>query len=197
MFLDEIAALPLVLQAKLLTAIEAKRVRRVGAVVEQPLDVKLIAATQVELSGSVQAGHFRADLYHRLAVVVLELPPLRERGADILMLAAFLPQYGAAYGGGPQRLSKAAETWLLDYHWPGNVRELSHLLERVVLLESVTVIDPESLIRRSLLELGPARSQLMRRFPPDRACPATSPSVSSQRYRKVGAIWPRQLGCWV
>ena len=157
LFLDEIAALPLALQGKCLTAIEAKRVRRVGAVVEQPLDVKLIAATQVALSEQVQAGHFRADLYHRLAVVVLELPPLRARGDDILVLArTFLQQYAAAYGVSPQRLSKAAEAWLLGYHWPGNVRELSHLLERVVLLEPATVIDPESLARQCLSQPGPA-----------------------------------------
>src|SRR5437016_13687468 len=87
LFLDEIAALSLPLQGKCLTAIETKRVRRVGAVVERPLDVKLVAATQVALHGQVQAGRFRADLYHRLAVVVLELPPLRLRGDDILVLA--------------------------------------------------------------------------------------------------------------
>ena len=157
LFLDEIAALPLALQGKCLTAIEAKRVRRVGAVVEQPVDVKLIAATQVELSAQVQAGHFRADLYHRLAVVVLELPPLRARGDDILVLArAFLQQYSAAYGVRLQRLSKAAESWLFGYPWPGNVRELSHLLERIVLLEPATVIDPESLARRCLSQPGPA-----------------------------------------
>jgi DNA-binding NtrC family response regulator len=157
LFLDEIAALPLPLQSKCLRAIEAKRVRRVGAVVEHPLDVKLIAATQVELSGHVEAGRFRADLYHRLAVVVLALPPLRERGEDILVLArAFLQQYGAAYGVGPQRLSKAAEAWLLGYRWPGNVRELSHLLERIVLLEAATVIDPASLARLCLPQPVPA-----------------------------------------
>jgi two-component system, NtrC family, response regulator AtoC len=157
LFLDEIAALPLALQGKCLTAIEAKRVRRVGAVVDHTVDVKLIAATQVELSAQVQAGCFRADLYHRLAVVVLELPPLRARGDDILVLAwAFLEQYSAAYGVSPQRLSKAAESWLLDYPWPGNVRELSHLLERMVLLESATVIDPESLARQCLSQPGPA-----------------------------------------
>ena len=157
LFLDEIDALPLALQGKCLTAIEAKRVRRVGAVVEHPLDVKLIAATQVALSGQVQAENFRADLYHRLAVVVLALPPLRERGDDILVLArTLLQQYCATYGVSAQRLSKAAEAWLLDYHWPGNVRELSHLLERVVLLEPATVIDPESLARRCLPPPGPA-----------------------------------------
>jgi DNA-binding NtrC family response regulator/tetratricopeptide (TPR) repeat protein len=157
LFLDEIAALPLALQGTLLTALEAKRVRRVGAVVEHAVDVKLTAATQVALSVQVEAGQFRADLYHRLAVVVLELPPLRERGDDILVLArAFLQQYATAYGVSPQRLSKAAEAWLLDYRWPGNVRELSHLLERVALLEAATVIDPESLARRCLPQPGPA-----------------------------------------
>src|SRR5262245_49540398 len=149
LFLDELAAMPLTLQGKLLTAIEAKRVRRVGAVGDHAVDVKLIAATQVELSEQVQAGRFRADLFQRLAVVVLELPPLRALGDDILRLArAFLQQYAAAYGVSPQRLSKAAESWQLGYPWPGNVRELSHLLERVVLLEPATVIDPESLARR-------------------------------------------------
>jgi class 3 adenylate cyclase len=157
LFLDEIAALPLALQGKYLTAIEAKRMRRVGGVVEHAVDVKLMAATQVALSAQVEAGHFRADLYHRLAVVVLQLPPLRARGEDILVLArAFLQQYAAAYGVSPQRLSQAAEAWLLAYQWPGNVRELSHLLERVALLEPATVIDPETLARRCLLQPGPA-----------------------------------------
>jgi hypothetical protein len=134
------------LQGKCLTVIETKRVRRLGAVVEYPMDIKLIAATQVALNGQVLAGRFRADLYHRLAVVVLALPPLRMRGDEILVLArTFLQQYGAAYGVGPQGLSKAAEAWLLGYRWPGNVRELSHLLERVALLETAMVIDPESL----------------------------------------------------
>jgi transcriptional regulator with PAS, ATPase and Fis domain len=99
LFLDEIDALPLALQGKLLTAIEAKRVRRLGAVTEHAVDVKLIAAAQVALSEQVQAGRFRADLYHRLAVVVLALPPLRARGADILLLAqALLQRYAAAHG---------------------------------------------------------------------------------------------------
>src|SRR6266849_308370 len=86
LFLDEIEALPLPLQAKLLTAIEAKRVRRLGAVAEHRVDVKLIAAAQMALNEQVTAGRFRADLYHRLAVVVLALPPLRARGEDILVL---------------------------------------------------------------------------------------------------------------
>ena len=186
LFLDEIAALPLALQGKCLTAIEAKRVRRVGAVVEQHVDVKLIAATQVELSAQVQAGHFRADLYHRLAVVVLALPPLRERGEDILVLArAFLEQYSTAYGVRLQRLSKAAETWLLDYPWPGNVRELSHLLERVVLLEAAMVIDPESLARRCLPQPGPA-APADARLPPGPDVPQNEPERLTDALRQSG-----------
>jgi two-component system response regulator AtoC len=134
LFLDEIDTLPLPLQGKLLTAIEEKRVRRVGAVAAQAVDVKLIAATQAELSRDVAAGRFRADLYHRLAVIVLALPPLRERGDDVLLLAQqWLRQYAEGHGLPPKRLSGAAEAWLRDHRWPGNVRELSHVMERVTL----------------------------------------------------------------
>ena len=108
LFLDEIEALPLALQGKLLTVIEAKRVRRLGAVAEAAVDVKLIAATQVPLHEQVSAGRFRADLYHRLAVVVLALPALRARGNDILVLAwALIQHYGAVHGVALQRLSPA------------------------------------------------------------------------------------------
>jgi DNA-binding NtrC family response regulator len=154
LFLDEIDALPLALQGKLLTAIEAKRVRRLGAVAERPVDVKLIAATQAELSARVRAGTFRGDLYQRLAVVLLDLPPLRERGEDVLVLAeALLQQYVAAYRLSPRRLSGAAQAWLRAYPWPGNVRELSHLLERVMLLSAETIIDPATLERLCLPQL--------------------------------------------
>ena len=98
LFLDEIDALLLALQGKLLTAIEAKRVRRLGAVTDRAVDAKLIAATNAVLPQYVAAGRFRADLYHRLAVVVVALPPLRERGEDVLVLAqAFLCQYTVAH----------------------------------------------------------------------------------------------------
>jgi DNA-binding NtrC family response regulator/predicted ATPase len=146
LFLDEIEALPLALQSKLLTVIEAKHIRRLGAVAERAIDTKLIAATQTELSAAVRAGHFRADLYHRLAVIVLTLPPVRARGDDILGLAQhFLRHYGAVYGLPSKRLSRASEAWLLRYDWPGNVRELSHLMERVTLLSPDTIVAPESL----------------------------------------------------
>src|SRR5581483_759204 len=83
LFLDEVDTLPFALQGKLLKALEEKRVRRLGAVADRPVDVKLVAATQAELVGRVAEGRFRADLYHRLAVVVLAIPPLRERGWDV------------------------------------------------------------------------------------------------------------------
>jgi DNA-binding NtrC family response regulator/tetratricopeptide (TPR) repeat protein/class 3 adenylate cyclase len=146
LFLDEVEALPLPLQGKLLTAIEAKRVRRLGAVTDHAVDVKLIAATHADLSQQVGEGCFRTDLYHRLAVVLLDVPPLRARGNDVLVLAEhFLRCYAEAHGLPPKRLSGAAEAWLLGYDWPGNVRELGHLMERVTLLGLETTIAPETL----------------------------------------------------
>jgi two-component system, NtrC family, response regulator AtoC len=156
LFLDEVDALPLFLQSKLLTVIESKRVRRLGAVTNHTIDVKLIAAAPTSLSRQVGAGRFRADLYHRLAVLLLMLPPLRERGKDILVLARhFLQQYLEVYNLPSRRLSKAAETWLLRYDWPGNVRELSHLMERVMLLSSEAIIGPEVLERLYLPQSEP------------------------------------------
>lgn len=125
--------------------------RRVGAVVERPVDVKLIAATQADLSELVRVEQFRPDLYHWLAVIVLELPPLRARGDDILILAQFfLQQYAVAHKVPPKRLSAAAEAWRLHTRWTGNVRELSHLMERVTLLHAAALIDPKALERLHL-----------------------------------------------
>ena len=141
--MDESDALPLALQGKLLTAIEAKRVRRGGAGA---------GGTQAELSARVATGQFRAELYHRLTVLVLVLPPLRDRGEDIVLLAQqFLQQYAEAHRLLPKRLSRAATEWLQRYNWPGNVRELSHLMERATLYplqDSKLAILPEMVIKR-------------------------------------------------
>jgi transcriptional regulator with AAA-type ATPase domain/tetratricopeptide (TPR) repeat protein len=142
LFLDEIDALPLPLQGKLLKAIEEKSVRRLGAVAPHHFDVKLIAATQRDLPTMVGAGAFRADLYHRLAVVVIEIPPLRVRANDIVVLAEhFLGHHAAGHGIAPKRLDDSARAWLVEHSWPGNVRELSHLMERVTLLRTEPEID--------------------------------------------------------
>jgi two-component system, NtrC family, response regulator AtoC len=146
LFLDEIDALPLTLQSKLLTVIEAKRVRRLGAVAEHPVDVKLITATQTDLQAWVSEGRFRVDLYHRLAVVLLEVPPLRERGEDVVLLAKhYLRRAAEAHRLSPKRLDSQAEVWLQRYTWPGNVRELGHLMERVTLLCPDSLIGPATL----------------------------------------------------
>src|SRR5581483_9576370 len=134
LFLDEVDALPLALQGKVLKAIEDKTVRRLGAVAAHRVDVKLIAATQHALLARVAAGSFRADLYHRLAVVVLHVPPLRERAEDVLLLAEhFLAAHASAHGVTPKLLDAGAHAWLRAHSWPGNVRELAHLMERATL----------------------------------------------------------------
>jgi DNA-binding NtrC family response regulator len=169
LFLDEIDALPFVVQGKLLTAIETKRVRRLGAVAERAVDVKLIAATNAVLTAAMAAGRFRADLYHRLAVVVLALPPLRERGADILALAqALLQHYATVHRVAPKPLQDTAQAWLQHYAWPGNVRELSHLMERIVLLHVGAEVDATTLQHLCLP-------------PPPAAFPAAPPAAVAEQ----------------
>ena len=134
-FLDEIGLLPLALQAKLLKVIEERSVRRLGSTRSEPLDVGVVAATSEDLASAVQGGRFRADLYHRLAVVTLVLPPLRMRGRDILLLADhFLARVCADYGLPPAVLAPDAQAALCAHAWPGNVRELANVLERAALL---------------------------------------------------------------
>jgi DNA-binding NtrC family response regulator/predicted ATPase len=155
LFLDEIDSCSLTLQSKLLKAIEDKSVRRLGAVAAQGVDIKLIAATQRNLADLVAAGQFRADLYHRLAVVVLELPCLRERRDDIVDLARhFAHQYAAAHGLDPKQITDDGARWLRDHPWPGNVRELSHLMERITLLGEDPHIDAATCERLCLPVAG-------------------------------------------
>jgi transcriptional regulator with AAA-type ATPase domain/tetratricopeptide (TPR) repeat protein len=135
MFLDEIGLLPLAMQAKLLKVIEERSVRRLGSTHSEPLDVSVIAATSEDLPAAAQAGRFRADLYHRVAVVTLTLPPLRARGRDVVLLAEhFLARACDDYGLPLKVLSEDAQAALTAYRWPGNVRELANVLERAVLL---------------------------------------------------------------
>ncbi len=148
LFLDEIDSLSPALQAKLLTAIESKRIRRLGAVAEQTVDVKLLAATQQDLGRLAQEGRFRADLYHRLAVVVLTLPPLRDRDDDVVLLASgLLDRFAAGYGVPSKTLTPEGKQWLRRYGWPGNVRELGHLAERATLLHADGALDARDLDR--------------------------------------------------
>ncbi len=133
-FLDEVGDLELSLQGKLLRAIEERMVRRVGGIRDRRIDVRILAATNRNLERQVQQNLFRGDLYFRLAVILLHLPPLRERGADIALLAEhFLRRFSSKYGKGTRRIDDRARQALMDYPWPGNVRELSHVIERAVL----------------------------------------------------------------
>lgn len=133
LFLDEIGEMPLSLQAKLLRALQDGQVRPVGAEREHQVDVRLVAATNQDLFERVRAGEFREDLYYRLEAFQLEVPPLRERGEDLEMLAMqFVGRFAAARQRPARSLGNEALMLIRDYHWPGNVRELSNAMERAV-----------------------------------------------------------------
>jgi DNA-binding NtrC family response regulator len=135
LFLDEIDSLAVELQAKLLRALEQKVVRRLGATTSRTIDVRIIAATNTKLDRAVAAGRFREDLYYRLNVVTLELPPLRARGDDVLRLAEhFMRDFSAQYQLPQPVLSPEVRRTLMAHTWPGNVRELRNVMERTVLL---------------------------------------------------------------
>src|SRR3954471_22935371 len=146
LFLDEVAELPLHTQVLLLRAIQEKRVRKVGSTQEEPADVRIICATNQNLAGLVEAGRFRRDLYYRLNVVDLVMPPLRECREDIGIIARAILARLAAQNGVPlPRLSKSALVELERYDFPGNVRELENVLERAMALSSSTELTPEDL----------------------------------------------------
>jgi DNA-binding NtrC family response regulator len=134
LFLDEVGDVETALQGKLLRAVEEGVVRRVGGLRDRRVNVHIIAATNRDLERDVQTGNFRKDLFFRLAVIVLHLPPLRERGDDIALLAdRFLARFTAKYGKDVRSIDPDARAAMLGYPWPGNVRELSHVIERAVL----------------------------------------------------------------
>jgi two-component system response regulator AtoC len=146
LLLDEVGDLEPSLQGKLLGAIEERTVRRVGGIRDRKIDVRILAATNRDLEREVQQGRFRSDLFFRLAVILLHLPPLRERGDDILILAEhFLRRFSTKYGKDVRRIDQRARDVLLSYPWPGNVRELSHVIERAVLWSRDNSIDVEHL----------------------------------------------------
>ena len=146
LFLDEIAELPLHTQVLLLRAIQERRVRKVGATQEDPVDVRIICATNQSLAGMVEAGRFRRDLYYRLNVVDLTMPPLRECRDDIPLIAAQILQRLATQNGvAPPRLSQPAVEELMRYDFPGNVRELENILERALALSPGEELGPEAL----------------------------------------------------
>ncbi len=156
LFLDEIGDLSLDAQAKLLRAIETGEVERVGGSRTEHYDVRVIAATNKDLADGIEAGEFRQDLYYRLNVLPIQVPPLRERPSDVPLLCAhFLAAFCAAEGAPGKQLGDEAMAILEGYHWPGNVRELRNLMERAAILVEGPIVRAEDLA--PWLEAGTAR----------------------------------------
>jgi len=145
-FLDEIGDMGLGLQSKILRALEQREIERVGGDRTTPIDARVVAATNCDLTANIASGRFRQDLYFRLAVVVIHLPALREHREDIPALADhFLTQFGCQYHLGTPRLSEAALAVLQDYPWPGNVRELRNAMEQAVVRTGGGPVEPSHL----------------------------------------------------
>lgn len=185
LFLDEVGELPLSIQAKLLRTLQNGEIQRLGSDQLRRVDVRIIAATNRDLAEQVKRGEFRADLYHRLSVYPVVIPPLRERGDDVLMLAGyFLELNRARLGFRSLRLSPAAEQILRQYRWPGNIRELEHAISRAslrllgtgVARTSLAVLEPEHLA----LDLSPGAetASVIVKLPEQTDQPSDRPSVA-------------------
>lgn len=156
LFLDEIANIPVNQQARLLRVLEDGEFERLGSSRTQQTDVRVLSATNADIQGELEAGRFRSDLLYRLNTIHIHLPPLRERGNDIVRLAhAFLEKYAQEHRREVARFSESAISALRRYSWPGNVRELSHVVERAVLMARGDTLDPVDLI----LNAGPSTSE--------------------------------------
>ncbi len=144
LFLDEIGAMPISAQAKLLGVLEDRKFSKVGGTKDVEVSSRVIAATNTELEEAVKQGEFRKDLFYRLNVIKIEVPPLRERKDDIILLTKhFMTNYNHKFGKDFNKVSPKATSILLQYHWPGNVRELRNMVERVILLEDGDTLLPE------------------------------------------------------
>ena len=169
-FLDEISELPASLQVKLLRFLQEHEIERVGGRERIPLDVRIIAASNIDLKKATAEGSFREDLYYRLAVVVIPIPPLRDRGDDSVLLAKFfLKRMSPEMGRRPRRFSQAAEVAIRSYAWPGNVRELENKIKRAIIMARGRVVTPADLelpspsTERSILSLRMARHEVERK----------------------------------
>lgn len=193
LFLDEVADLPLAMQVKLLRAIQEKRVRKVGSVTEEPVDVRIICATHRNLRELVDKGAFRQDLYYRLNVIELRMPPLRERMEDIVPLVESVLR--RVFGDSPPKLSSGAVKALSLYSFPGNVRELENILERATALCAGDTIEVED------LHLGPeemaevkTKGAVAKRWMTISTALSVRPSL--KRCRKRRATGQPRPDCW-
>ena len=178
LFLDEIGDMPLSMQVKLLRVLQERSFERVGSSKSVSVDVRIVAATHVELEQAIESGRFREDLYYRLNVFPIEMPPLRERTSDLTLLIGDLLKRKEHENRGTVRLSAAALASLHHYHWPGNVRELANLIERLVILHPFGTVDLADLPSRYRFDVC-ARQEAPAK-PPERqvAEPASAPPSS-------------------
>ncbi len=155
LFLDEIGNISLHLQSKLLTAIENRVITRIGSNQQIPADIRLICATNRNLENMVHAGLFREDLLYRINTIQIELPPLRERGNDIVILSEFfLKRFSFKYNKPNLKINQQAYEKLLKYSWPGNIRELQHTIEKAVILSETSVLKPDDFYLRRPASTG-------------------------------------------
>ena len=161
LFLDEIGDISLAAQIKMLKAVEEKKIRRLGGTEDLQINTRIIAATNRDLQAAIRDGRFRQDLYYRLNVIAIYLPPLRGRGDDVLALARhFLLRFAKEYSSALSAFTPEAEARLKEYSWPGNIRELQHTIERIVLLE---------------------KGRLVTRTALDKAIASATPAITSQK----------------
>ena len=189
-FLDEIGEMDLSLQVKILRVLQEKEIERVGGTGSKKVDVRVVAATNRDLEQEVAAGHFREDLYYRLNVIPLHLPPLRERGGDVLLLAAhFLEQFCRRKERPPLALAPETRRILAAYSWPGNVRELVNFMERLSILVDGDTVMAADLPAKILDQVGDVASL------PEPEPPAPAPAVAPGAARdgvpgEGGFVWP-------
>jgi len=146
LFLDEIGELPFNLQVKLLRFLQEGVIQRVGGRQDIPIDTRMVCATNVDIDRAIKEGNFREDLYYRISVITINLPPLRERGDDILMLANhFLRMFKEEHRKKVRRFSSASMDFLKSYEWPGNVRELQNRIQRAILMSDASALEPSDL----------------------------------------------------
>lgn len=176
LFLDELGEMPIDMQPKLLRFIQTGEYSRVGESVTRRADIRIVAATNRDPLQAEQDGKLREDLYYRLHVIPVALPPLRERGADILMLArAFLKKFAAEEGRKIEGLDRSAEEWLIDQSWPGNVRQLENLMRQAAVLVQEPRVD-----RQALSQLSPGAASSYRPALQTAAAPTLAPVSNTQ-----------------
>ncbi len=156
LFLDEIGEMPPVLQVKLLRFLQEKVIQRVGGREDIPVDARIVAATNVDIEEAIGNGHFREDLFYRLGVISIVLPPLRARGEDIPFLGnLFLHRFGSDFGKNVRGFSASAVQAMKNYDWPGNVREMENKVKRAVVMADGAIVEPDDLgFRSAALEVG-------------------------------------------